>query len=235
VAEPTSGSSSRLRLGLTIAALGAIAVIVWGGYGHHWPWTGINGHTATLWDWLHLLLLPIAVAVLPLWARREARLEPRTKRVTLAGGALFALVVLAGYLIPWAWTGFLGNSLWDWLNLIALPLAVALTPLVGELREAWSPRHTTLALLAGAGFVVVVLCGYLASWSWTGFTGNTLWDWLHLLLLPLLLPTVVVPALMPVAKARMVKVAGDEPGTASPAPPQPQAPEDPNTGARAPA
>ncbi|MGH2876625.1 MAG: hypothetical protein ACRDNJ_10810 [Solirubrobacteraceae bacterium] len=46
-----------------------------------------------------------------------------------------------------------------------------------------------------------MVLGYAVPWAWTAFTGNTLWDWLHLLLLPLLLPTVVVPALMPMAKA----------------------------------
>jgi len=40
-----------------------------------------------------------------------------------------------------------------------------------------------------------VLAGYLAHWRWTGFTGNTAWDWLHLLLLPLLVPAVIVPLL----------------------------------------
>jgi hypothetical protein len=29
-----------------------------------WSWTGINGATATLWDWLHLLLLPTVVVPL---------------------------------------------------------------------------------------------------------------------------------------------------------------------------
>ena len=37
-------------------------------------------------------------------------------------------------------------------------------------------------------FLALVLAGYLAHWRWTGFTGNTVWDWLHLLLLPLLVP-----------------------------------------------
>jgi hypothetical protein len=41
-------------------------------------------------------------------------------------------------------------------------------------------------------------------WSWTGFSGNTLWDWLHLLLLPLLIPAVVAPALTSIATAGML-------------------------------
>jgi hypothetical protein len=191
-----------------VLGVALVAVVLWGGYSHRWPWTGINGHTATLWDWLHLLLLPVAVSVLPIWMRREARLDPALKRASLAGMTTFALVVLAGYLIPWAWTGFVGNRLWDWLNLIALPFAIALIPLLPTLRESWTGRHTAVSAAALAVFVAVVLGGYLGSWAWTGFTGNTLWDWLHLLLLPLLLPTVVVPSLTPLAERRMVPVEG---------------------------
>ena len=40
-------------------ALVLIVLIVYGGYGQHWGWIGVNGRTATLWDWLHLLLLPL--------------------------------------------------------------------------------------------------------------------------------------------------------------------------------
>ena len=199
-----------MPLWLLVAAVLAFAVVLWGGYSHNWRWTGINGQTATLWDWLHLLLLPMAVALLPIWLTRKAKLDPLIKRIALAGGAVFAVIVLCGYLIPWAWTGFTGNSLWDWLNLVALPLAVALTPLAVEIREGWTSRHTALGISCAAAFAVIVLCGYVIPWAWTGFTGNTLWDWLHLLLLPLLLPVVVVPALIPRAKARMVPVDGGD-------------------------
>jgi hypothetical protein len=48
-------------------------------------------------------------------------------------------------------------------------------------------------------FAAIVLGGYLGRWHWTGFRGNTLWDWLHLLLLPLLIPLLVVPLLKPIA------------------------------------
>ncbi len=37
-------------------------------------------------------------------------------------------------------------------------------------------------------FVVVVFGGYALAWGWTGFQGNTLWDWLRLLLVPFVLP-----------------------------------------------
>lgn len=189
---------------LLVAAALAFAVVLWGGYSHHWPWTGIDGQTATLWDWLHLLLLPLAVAVLPIWLARDSKLDPLIKRVAIVCALVFAVVVLAGYLVPWAWTGFTGNSLWDWLNLVALPLAVALTPLVIEIRNEWTGRHTSVALIVAAVFGLLVLGGYLGHWTWTGFTGNTLWDWLHLLLAPLLIGVVAVPTLVPMARAKMV-------------------------------
>jgi hypothetical protein len=95
--------------------------------------------------------------------------------------------------------GLSGNTLWDWLGLIALPVAVALAPVVDELQRNWSHRHTLIVLAGCCGFGVVVVGGYAADWKWTGFRSNTVWDWLRLMLLPLLIPTVVVPALKPLA------------------------------------
>ena len=207
----TRTAGVRARSALLAAAGGvAFALVLWGGYSRRWPWTGINGRTATLWDWLNLLLLPLVFAVLPTWARREARLEPRTKSVASTFLLVFAMLVIAGYTIPWAWTGFRGNTLWDWLGLIVLPVTLLLMPRFAELRNDWHRHHTVVAAIAVAVFVAVVLGGYLGGWRWTGFTGNTLWDWLHLLLLPLLLPTVILPAVKPLAMRRMVVVGEDQ-------------------------
>lgn len=87
--------------------------------------------------------------------------------------------------------------------MVALPLVVALTPLLPDIRAAWRGHHTLFAVPALALFAVAVGGGYLGGWSWTGFQGNTLWDWLHLLLLPLLIPTLAIPALRPMAVARL--------------------------------
>lgn len=201
-ADGSQGGARRTLL----ACLGglALAVVLWGGYSHHWPWTGINGGTATLWDWLHLLLLPLAVAVFPVWLRRDTRVHPRSKLYTATALAAFAVVVILGYVVPWGWTGFRGNTLWDWFNLVFLPLTVVLMPRFLELREGWRARHTALTACLLTLFLAAVLGGYLGSWTWTGFTGNTLWNWMNLLFLPLLLPTVILPALMPIAMARVV-------------------------------
>jgi hypothetical protein len=211
VREPASGEDAArvgapVRVALIAGVAMALAIVLWGGYGRHWSWTGINGSTATLWDWLHLLLLPIAFGMLPIWLSRGTRLKPHHKAMALTGVTAFGLLVVAGYVVPWAWTGFTGNKLWDWLELIALPIAVALTPIFGELRSVWTPRHSLIALGGLAVFVGIVVGGYVGNWGWTGFRGNTLWDWLHLLLLPLLLPTLVVPALRPVVRAGLILV-----------------------------
>lgn len=87
--------SARRRASAAMAAL-AVAFVLWGGYGAHWSWTGINGHTATLWDWLHLLLLPAAFALLPILLKRRRHLTSRQKSFALLGLAVFVLLVVIG-------------------------------------------------------------------------------------------------------------------------------------------
>jgi hypothetical protein len=145
------------------------------------------------------MLLPVVVAVLPVWLSRKAHLRRAHKTAGLATFGVFVLLVIVGYTASWGWTGFVGNKLWDWLELLALPLAVALAPLCADLRTSWSARHTLVGGGLVAVFLVPVLGGYLGHWGWTGFAGNTLWDWLNLFLLPLLVPTIVVPAIASIA------------------------------------
>jgi hypothetical protein len=188
-----------LKLGL---AAGAV-VVLWGGYHSHWSWTGINGHTATLWDWVNLLLLPITVAALPLWLSNRDKL---TARHRVGAGALlvaFAVFVVAGYAMPWGWTGFEGNKLWDWISLLLLPLVVATYPLWPEIRRELRMHHRVLLVALLAAFVVAAVGGYVWDWGWTGFRGNTLWDWLHLLLLPIAIPAILVPAVLAITAAGM--------------------------------
>lgn len=224
--RPGTQAGSRRRTLLLAVGVVLAALLLWGGYAHHWSWTGINGHTATLWDWLKLTLLPLAFVVLPIWLRPDTRLQGQVKLAAMAAGAVLALVVLGGYLIPWAWTGFRGNNLWDWLNLVALPVAVALSPLWPEIRQGWERRHFTLAGVGLAVFLFVVAAGYLIPWAWTGFTGNTVWDWLHLLILPLLVPIVLIPTLKPVAEAPMTPIKTDQAAVAD----VPATPAEPDRG-----
>jgi hypothetical protein len=198
--------TASMRSSTAVAVVAAFAIVMWGGYGRHWSWTGINPKSATLWDWLNLLMLPIAVAILPLWVSRRTRVGKRHKAIGLSLLAVFAVVVVAGYTVPWGWTGFVGNKLWDWLELLVLPLTVALIPVVLELRDNWGARHSLAALTLLGAFVVVVLGGYLGDWGWTGFRGNTLWNWLHLWLLPLLIPLLIIVWLKPLAMSGVVRL-----------------------------
>jgi hypothetical protein len=211
----SGGSSGSPGAGRPLIGAGAalvlvvVALIVYGGYGRHWHWIGVNGKTATLWDWLHLLLLPIAAVILPLWLRHRPQMSGPVGVALAVLAVAFVCVVIGGYLVPWAWTGFVGNTLWDWLNLGALPLAVALVPVLLELRTDWGRRHAVGLSIFAVAFIGVVMAGYLAHWRWTGFVGNTVWDWLHLLLLPLLVPAVIVPVLRTVLAERFSNASGD--------------------------
>ncbi len=170
----------------------ALAVCLWGGFTQHWHWTGVGRHQ-TLWHWMNLLAVPIAFATLPLVLRSHGRM--RTERKVLLALLLIAFVafVTVGYVVPLAWTGFTGNTLWDWLTLLLLPAAIISVRFLHEERQ-FGPPHYAVGGVIIVAFLVVVYYGYAAPWEWTGFTGNTLLDWLQLLIVPLVFPTLVVPA-----------------------------------------
>jgi hypothetical protein len=157
----------------------------------HWRWTGLSVSVA-LWDWLEVLALPVALGTAPLLLRHRRRLTRRDRAILAGALTVFAALVLAGYLVPLSWTGFGGNTLWDWLELILLPLVVATAALWGGPGQLRRP-HVTAGVVAGVLFVAFVVIGYLVPLTWTGFRGNTAWDWIKLLLLPVLVPTVLVP------------------------------------------
>ena len=58
------------------------------------------------------------------------------------------------------------------------------------------PSEKGVIASLAVGLIVTLVGGYLLRWSWTGYQGNTLWDWLQLLLLPLVFPTILLPALL---------------------------------------
>jgi hypothetical protein len=180
------------------AAVLVIAVLVWGGYVEGWAWTGLSSQV-TLWDWLEGLVLPVTVGLLPLMLRHRARLGPRHRASAAVVIVAFSALVVAGYLVPMGWTGFTGNTLWDWLTLALLPLVLA-TSTLWRRPPHWTRRHVGLLVVATIVVVVLVLAGYLVPWAWTGFTGNTAWDWVKLLLLPVLLPVFVMPRLVAAAE-----------------------------------
>ncbi|HLH67316.1 MAG TPA: hypothetical protein VKV27_16620 [Solirubrobacteraceae bacterium] len=161
----------------------ALALVAYGGYVRHWAWLGINGTTATLWDWLHLVLMPAAIVLLPAVGRAHG-VRPGTGAVIAALGVGGAFVA-AAYVIPLRWTGFAGNTLWDWLHLLLAPAAVALIPSVLSGR---SPLPRPVLLIGASALALAILGGYALGWRWTGFAGNTAWDWMRLLALPVAVP-----------------------------------------------
>ena len=179
------------RWGLSILAV-TVLVLLWGGYVLRWQWTGFQAN-AQVWDWMRLLLLPVVVGTIPLWIERPAEVSNARRRTYWALIAAFAVFVVAGYLVPLAWTGFPGITLWDWFGLLLLPAAVASARLLPSIVGALRPHHREVLLLAAAAWAVTVIGGYGLDWKWTGYPGNTLWDWLQLLLLPLVVPTVLLP------------------------------------------
>ncbi|MDQ1736417.1 MAG: hypothetical protein QOH56_2668 [Pseudonocardiales bacterium] len=188
------GRQRRRRALLSVAALVVallFAVGVWGGYRLNWRWTGLS-KSVTLWDWLQVLALPLAVGLAPMLLHHRGNLTSKHRGLVAVATLAFGVLVLLGYLVPMRWTGFTDNRLWDWLELLLLPLVVATASLWAD-RKRIRRGH----LIAGGAlvviFVAVALCGYLVPWSWTGFRGNTAWDWLKLLLLPLVVPAILLP------------------------------------------
>lgn len=206
-AEPTGAmrrlaESRKLRNGAAYILAVVAVTVVWGGYARRWSWTGFQANSQ-LWDWLQLLLLPAVAASVPLWIQYRRFIgRPRT---IAYGGVLAALIafVIAGYLIPLSWTGFKGQTLWSWFQLVLLPTAVACT--LAMIRErvhpvtalrSLRPHHKAISGALVSGWIVTVIGGYGLQWEWTGYSGNTLWDWLQLLLVPLVLPTFLLPAFL---------------------------------------
>jgi putative effector of murein hydrolase LrgA (UPF0299 family) len=161
-----------------------------GGYGFGWSWTG-SGSGGTLWAWLHLLVVPVVLAGLPLWHTLLGDLR-RIGWVSAGLVAATLLLLVAGHRLRWTWTGFEGKTLWDWLNLTVLPLALTTASLWFLRRGRMHPRWRAGAAVAAALFAVLVFGGYVLDWRWTGFRGNTVWDWMHLLLVPFVVPLVAV-------------------------------------------
>lgn len=180
------------RCAAAVALVVAAAIVLVGGYALKWSWTGLSGNDQ-VWDWMRLLLLPVALGTFPLWLRYSAYMSPARRRGL--GGAVIAFVVfvLVGYVAPLLWTGFRGQTLWDWLTLLVLPLAFVLVqawPASGrEIRR----HHVVLVIVVLVAWGVTMIGGYVGGWTWTGYAGNTLWDWVSLLLAPAAITIVGVP------------------------------------------
>jgi len=138
---------------IRLALLGAVVVfglLAVGGYGLGWRWTGLS-RSVTLWDWLQVLALPVALGLAPVLLQHRRRLHRRHRRFLATVLVLFAVLVSLGYLVPLPWTGFTGNTLWDWLELALLPLVVGTAALWAD-RGLPSRRAQLVALACLLGF-----------------------------------------------------------------------------------
>jgi heme/copper-type cytochrome/quinol oxidase subunit 4 len=186
----TTGRSTAPGRVLAALLLVAVLVVAVGGFGFGWAWTGFRGNR-DLWDILHLLVLPLSLTIVPFWYRRTGSLHPAWLLVLAALSVAFVLTVVGGYWLGWAWTGYPGNTLWDWLELLILPVTITLLPIWLETHERLEREWLAGALVFLGVIAVLAVGGYAFDWTWTGFPGNTLWDWLELCLVPFAVPAVV--------------------------------------------
>ena len=103
----------------------ALLVTIFGGYWLHWSWTGYEetDHN-TVWNWLEIVLFPTTLLLLPLWLRSRQRWKIWWRVGFAVLVLVFAVLVVGGYWLDWAWTGFSDNKLWDWLKLFLVPFAL---------------------------------------------------------------------------------------------------------------
>ena len=200
--RPATASHRRLWIATAAVLVLLFAVLIIGGYGFGWRWTGLS-KSVTLWDWLQVLALPVALGLAPVLLGHRQRLTRQHRIVLAALLVLFAALVTAGYLVPLPWTGFTGNTLWNWLELALLPLVVGTASLWADRGKLGRP-HLVFGGCGSVVFGLLVLCGYLVPWDWTGFSGNTAWDWIKLLLLPVVVPIVLIPAVVGLVNDRMI-------------------------------
>jgi uncharacterized membrane protein len=133
-------------------------------------------------------------AVLPPQKHRIHTLKHRTVLlvVTLVALMAFVALVVMSYVFSWTWTGFRDNgTLWDWLGLFILPIVLAVATIWFTTQPRWHVGWTVALVVVLAVFMVLVWGGYFLGWTWTGFSvkgkGDTLWNWITLLLVPLIL------------------------------------------------
>ncbi len=118
---------------LLMAIIVILVVLEIGTFAFNWTWTGLKAND-TVWDWLQLLLLPIALAAVPIWFTAEEGQQriwlAQLKWVLLSIVVILAVLLIGTYALNWTWTGFKDHStLWDWLSLLLVPVIVAVLPI----------------------------------------------------------------------------------------------------------
>ena len=178
-----------------LVVAGLVALV--GGYAGPWKWTGFETN-GQVWDWLNLLLLPVVLGTIPLWIQDREYIGQGRRIIYGAFIVAFTGFVIAGYRVPISWTGFSGHNLWSWIGLLVLPAALAFTAALTSRGIRYQcrllrPYERGMVIALVAGWIITVIGGYALQWTWTGYHGNTLWDWLNMLLVPLVFPTILLP------------------------------------------
>ena len=124
-----------------------LAILEVGTYAFNWTWTGFKSND-TVWDYLQLLLLPIALAAVPIWfavKEEQQRLWlAQLKWVVVAIVAVFVVLFVGSYIYNWSWTGFHDHGrLWDWLSLLLVPMIVAVLPIWFSMRQSHGSNETS--------------------------------------------------------------------------------------------
>ena len=166
--------------------------VIVGGYRLGWTWTGFSDN-GTIWDWLAAAgaarRADAAAGLVPHAALAAHRVARRRRRRSGSPRSILdrrrLRVRLALHRVPRQDAVGLARS----AGAAARPDAPADQPRV-VLGHA-SARCASRSRLAGVALGLLVVAGYAFDWAWTGFRGNTFWDWLHLLLVPFLLPAAV--------------------------------------------
>ena len=118
---------------IVLAAIIILAILEIGTYAFNWTWTGFKDND-TVWDYLQLLLLPIALAIVPIWFMASQNQQrawlSQVKWIFLVFIAGLLVLVVGTYAFNWTWTGFSDHGhLWDWLSLLLVPVTVAALPI----------------------------------------------------------------------------------------------------------
>ncbi len=134
-----------------VAVVVIMAILEIGTYAFNWTWTGFKNND-TVWDYFQLLLLPITLAIVPVWFMAEEAQQriwlAQLKWILLISTALLVVLFVGTYAFNWSWTGFKDHGrLWDWLSLLLVPVMVAALPIWYRLHqssssdEASEPQH----------------------------------------------------------------------------------------------
>lgn len=75
------------------------------------------------------------------WKQIKRPLEVAVIIISLVIVIVLIIVVILGYLLKWGWTGLSQRGLWDWLQLLIIPLVLAIAALLFNLANARTERQ----------------------------------------------------------------------------------------------